>query len=60
MMHTAQHNQNSRHDACARVCGGAAFVTTAHVAGVAKRVMVLTAKINPRWASGGLLMEGNS
>ena len=56
-----QHNpltgQHTRRDASARV-RGAAFVAATHV-GVAA-MLVITAKINPSWVSGGLPREGSS
>lgn len=49
--------QQSRHDA--RVRGRAAFAA-ASCAGVVVMLGTLTAKINPRWVSGGLPRKGNS
>ena len=49
--------QKSRRDACARVRGGQSAVAAAQVAAVAMLGTVFTTKINPLWASGGLLTE---
>ena len=57
-LHLNSNQHKARHDASARVCGGAA--ATARVAFKAMLGTVVTTKINPRWVSGGLLTEDES
>jgi hypothetical protein len=51
------HGQQLRRDA--RVRGGQASVAVSRVANTAMLATLFTAKICPRWVSGGLPEEGN-
>jgi hypothetical protein len=51
--------QQSRCDAQARVRGGAASVAASRVVNTTMLATLFTAKISPRWVSGGLPKEGN-
>jgi hypothetical protein len=52
------HGQQSRCDAPARVRGGEASVAASRMVKTAMLATLFTAKINPRWVSGGLPKEG--
>jgi hypothetical protein len=53
------HGQQSRCDARARVRGGEAFVAASRMVNMTMLATLFTAKISPRWVSGGLPKEGN-
>jgi hypothetical protein len=53
------HGQQSRCDAPARVRGGEASVAASRVVNTTMLATLFTAKIAPRWVSGGLPKEGN-
>jgi hypothetical protein len=57
--HQTEDRQRSRRDAIARVRGWKACVAMSQVGVVAMLGTLFTAKINPRWASGGLQIGGN-
>jgi hypothetical protein len=53
------HGLQPRCDAPARVRGGNASVAASHVVNATMPATLFTAKIGPRWVSGGLPKEGN-
>jgi hypothetical protein len=53
------HGQQLRCDADARVRGGEASMAASRVVNTTMLATLFTAKISPRWVSGGLPKEGN-
>jgi hypothetical protein len=53
------HRQQLRSDPRARVRGGEASVAALRVVNTTMLATLFTAKISPRWVSGGLPKEGN-
>jgi hypothetical protein len=53
------HGRQSRRDARVRVRGDEASVAASRVVNTSMLAKLFTAKISPRWVSGGLPKEGN-